>query len=91
MSAWERRMQAVIGHIEQNLTEEIRIREVAEKVCFSEFHFRRIFAELYGIPVGEYIRKRRLALAAEELSGGDNKVIDIAVKYGYCELWLPME
>lgn len=83
MNIWEKGIQAAVEYIEQNLTEELSIAEVAEAAYLSEFHFRRIFTELCGLPIGEYIRKRRLALAAEELSGGGNKVIDIAVKYGY--------
>lgn len=83
MNTWIEGIQNAIEYIEENLTEEITVKEVAEKAYVSEFHFQRIFSVLCGFTVSEYIRKRRLALAAQELSGGNVKVIDIAVKYGY--------
>lgn len=76
-------MQNALAFIEQNLTGELSIKEAAAKAHVSEFHFRHIFTELYGLTVGEYIRKRRLTLAARELSGGAARVVDVAVKYGY--------
>lgn len=83
MNTWIEGIQSAIAYIEDNLTEEITVKDVAEKAYVSEFHFQRIFNVLCGFTVSEYIRKRRLALAAQELSNGDVKVIDVAVKYGY--------
>lgn len=83
MNIWIKGIQTALEYIEQNLTEKITIKNVAEKAYMSEFHFRRIFAELCGVTVSEYIRKRRLTLAARELSAGTVRVIDAAVKYGY--------
>lgn len=83
MNTWLEGIQNALEYIEQNLTEKITIKDVAEKAYVSEFHFRRIFAELCGFTVSEYIRKRRLASAAVELSAGTVRVIDAAVKYGY--------
>ena len=83
MNVWVEGIQNALEYIEQNLTEEISVKTVAEKAYVSEFHFQRIFHALCGCSVGEYIRNRRLALAAQELSSGDVKVIDVAVKYGY--------
>lgn len=83
MNIWKERIRNAIDYIEQNLAEKIVVKDVAEKACVSEYHFRRIFAELCGITVGEYIRNRRLSIAAQELSGGFVKVIDVAIKYGY--------
>lgn len=80
---WLEGMQAALDYIEANLTREIRIEDVAAKAYVSCFHFQRIFRALCGASVGEYIRKRRLTLAAQELSRGDVKVIDAAMKYGY--------
>lgn len=83
MNAWMEGIQNALEYIEQNLVEDITVKDVAEKAYVSEFHFRRIFTELCGLTISEYIRKRRLTLAAQELSKGTEKVIDVAIKYGY--------
>ena len=80
---WMENLQSAIAYIEENLTEEIKVRDVAEKAYVSEFHFQRIFSALCGISVGEYIRNRRLSIAGSELATTDAKVIDVALKYGY--------
>ncbi|HAA25816.1 MAG TPA: AraC family transcriptional regulator, partial [Ruminiclostridium sp.] len=54
-----------------------------ERACISAFYFQRIFNILCGFTVGEYIRCRRLSMAAQELSKADARVIDVALKYGY--------
>ncbi len=72
-----------IEYIESHLTEDLQIEDIAEKAYVSAFHFQRIFSVLCGFTVGEYIRSRRLACAAEELSADGSRVIDIALKYGY--------
>lgn len=82
MIGWMEGIQNAIQYIEDNLTEDLKI-QIAEKACVSAFHFQRIFNVLCGFTVGEYIRNRRLSLAAEELSSSDAKVIDVAIKYGY--------
>lgn len=83
MIGWIEGIQNAIEYIEDNLTEELNIHDIAEKACVSAFHFQRIFNVLCGFTVGEYIRNRRLSIAAEELSKSDAKVIDVAMKYGY--------
>lgn len=76
-------IQSAIEYIEENITEELDISDIAARAYVSAFHFQRIFSVLCGISVGEYVRNRRLTLAAQELSATDIKVIDAAVKYGY--------
>jgi AraC family transcriptional regulator len=83
MSAWTEGLQNAIRYMEKNLTEDIQVKDIAEKAYVSEFHFQRIFSVLCGFSVAEYIRNRRLTLAARELTGSDAKVIDVAIKYGY--------
>ena len=56
---------------------------VAQASCSSEFHFQRIFAMLCGFTLGDYIRMRRLSLAAEDLTRTKDKVIETALRYGY--------
>ena len=76
-------IQNALTYIEENLTEELEIRDIAKKAFLYPFYFQRIFGVMCGISVGEYIRGRRLSLAGEELARSDAKVIDIAAKYGY--------
>ena len=72
-----------LAYIEENLSDPLEIGAVASRAHVSAFHFQRIFTALCGFTVGEYIRARRLTLAAQELSSSDAKVIDVALKYGY--------
>ncbi|MGJ3195574.1 AraC family transcriptional regulator [Peribacillus frigoritolerans] len=76
-------MNGAIKFIEENLTNEIDFKEVARFAYCSEYHFKRMFSFLAGISLSEYIRRRRLTLAAFELKNSNIKVIDIAIKYGY--------
>ncbi|MDR0140049.1 AraC family transcriptional regulator [Metabacillus idriensis] len=76
-------MNEAIHYIEENLTDEIDYKEVARLALCSDYHFKRMFSFLAGISLSEYIRRRRLTLAAFELKDSRAKVIDIAVKYGY--------
>ena len=76
-------MNAAMQYIEDNLTDEINFKEVAQLALCSEYHFKRMFSFLAGISLSEYIRCRRLTLAAFELKDSDAKVIDVAIKYGY--------
>lgn len=76
-------MKNALTYIEDNLTNTIDPKEIARLALCSEFHFKRMFSFLAGIPLSEYIRRRRLTLAAFELKDSNTKVIDIALKYGY--------
>ena len=80
---WIQGIQNAINYVEANITEEIDFEEVAKQAYSSSFHFQRVFGILCGVSLGDYIRMRRLSLAGEELSKGNAKIIDIAVKYGY--------
>lgn len=79
---WTKAISAAIEYIESNLTEDISAEDVARQVNISSFYFQKGFSLLCGCTVMEYIRSRRLALAAGELTHGA-KVIDTAVKYCY--------
>lgn len=76
----------VIEYIESNLNDTIDYNIIAKKACCSIFHFQRVFSYIFGIPLAEYIRCRRMTLAAFELHQSDIKVVDLAVKYGYDSL-----
>lgn len=76
-------MDNVIEYIESNLNDTIDYNIIAKKACCSIYHFQRVFSYIFGIPLAEYIRCRRMTLAAFELHQSDIKVIDLAVKCGY--------
>jgi len=76
-------MNAAMQYIENNLTDDIDFKEVAKIAYCSEYHFKRMFSFLAGVSLSEYIRCRRLTLAAFELKDSTAKVIDVAIKYGY--------
>lgn len=76
-------IQIALEYIENHITEDLDVREVAKAACLSAFYFQRIFSVLCGMGVGEYIRNRRLTLAGAELANTRIRVIDAAGKYGY--------
>ena len=80
---WIQGIQKAIDYIEENITEKIDYEEVAKRAYSSSFHFQRVFGIMCGFTLGEYIRRRRLTLAGNELLRKNMKVIDIAFKYGY--------
>ncbi|MGC6770194.1 AraC family transcriptional regulator [Enterococcus sp. LJL51] len=79
---WMERLESSLVYIEKNLTGIIDYKELAAIACCSEYHYQRIFSYMVGVPLTEYIRRRRLSLAGVDLQEGA-KVIDAAVKYGY--------
>lgn len=80
---WLQSMQNSIDYIERNILSDIDYEEIAKCAYSSTYHFLRMFSMLTGFTVGEYIRNRRLSLAAQELSMSNARVTDIAFKYGY--------
>ena len=80
---WTECIRNAIRYMEDNITEELTIENIARQAMISPFYFQKGFAMLCGITVGEYIKKRRLALAGSEIVSTDRKIIDIALQYGY--------
>ncbi len=80
---WIEGLNKAISYIEEHLTEEISYDELARIACCSVYHFQRMFAYMAGVPLSEYIRRRRMSLAAADLQSGEGKIIDIGMKYGY--------
>lgn len=80
---WLEEISDAISYIEEHITEDITIEDIAKKAYLSPFYFQRGFTILCGFTVGEYIRRRRLALAGSEVVSTDERIIDIALKYGY--------
>jgi AraC family transcriptional regulator len=80
---WQKRMENAIAWMESHLMDGSDIEGAAREANCSAFHFMRMFDVVTGISPAEYVRRRRLTLAAAELSAGEAKVIDVALKYGY--------
>jgi AraC family transcriptional regulator len=80
---WIDRLNKAINYIEEHITEDINYEQLAQIACCSSYHFQRMFAYMANIPLSEYIRRRRMSLAAVDLQASDAKIIDVALKYGY--------
>lgn len=80
---WVERLNQAMDYIEAHLTEEIDHAQLGRLACCSAYHFQRMFAYMAGVPLGEYIRRRRMSLAAVDLQNGDAKIVEVAQKYGY--------
>lgn len=80
---WIEYLNKAICYIEEHITEEIEYDQVAKTANCSTYHFQRMFSYMANIPLSEYIRRRRMSLAAVEIQSGSGKIIDIALKYGY--------
>ncbi len=80
---WIERLNKAIDYIEEHMGEKIDYDQVAKVACCSTYHFQRMFAYMANVSLSEYIRRRRMSLAAVDLQSGDEKVVDVALKYGY--------
>lgn len=74
---------AAIGYLEENLDGEIDYARAARAACCSLCHFQRMFSFAAGVTLSEYVRRRRLTRAALDLQRGDERVLDVALRYGY--------
>ena len=79
---WVDSLNGTIAYIEDHLTGEIDYGALAKIACCSTYHYQRMFAYMAGMTLTEYIRRRRMSLAAVDLQAGE-KVIDVGLKYGY--------
>ncbi|MEU7478689.1 AraC family transcriptional regulator [Lentzea sp. NPDC042327] len=77
------RLNQAMAHIEDSLDREVDVKQLARIAGSSEYHFRRMFSALAGIPLSEYIRRRRLTRAASEVLSGQMSLLDVAVRWGY--------
>ncbi|MCI9597980.1 MAG: AraC family transcriptional regulator [Firmicutes bacterium] len=80
---WITRLNDAVHYIEEHLTDEIDYHQLGLIACCSGFHFQRMFTYMAGIPLSQYIRRRKMSLAAVDLQDGDMKIIEVAEKYGY--------
>ncbi|MBQ0990950.1 AraC family transcriptional regulator [Micromonospora sp. PSH03] len=77
------RLNEAMAYIERHLDQKIEVAELARIALTSEYHFRRLFSALAGMPLSEYIRRRRLTVAGADVLAGERTLLDVAVHYGY--------
>lgn len=75
-------LNRLVDHIDDHLTEDIDIAGVARDLGTTEYHLRRMFSALAGMPLSEYVRRRRMTAAVADVLGDDD-LLTIAVRYGY--------
>ncbi|MEV6731458.1 MULTISPECIES: AraC family transcriptional regulator [unclassified Streptomyces] len=77
------RLNQSLEYIERRLDQQVDAAELARIAATSEYHLRRMFSALAGMPLSEYIRRRRLTVAGAEVLAGRESLLEIAVRYGY--------
>ncbi len=77
------RLNRALEEVEEDTCGPVDVAAMARIALTSEHHLRRLFSTLAGMPLSEYVRRRRLTLAGAEVLHGDDRLLDIAVRYGY--------
>ncbi|WP_455581760.1 AraC family transcriptional regulator [Dysosmobacter sp.] len=80
---WVERLNQSVNYIEEHLTDKIDYGQLGRIACCSAYHYQRMFTYMAGISLAEYIRRRKMSLAAIDIQSGKEKIINIANKYGY--------
>ena len=80
---WLQRLNESLIYLEEHIADTIAYEEAARIACCSTFHYQRMFTYIAGMPLSEYVRRRRMTAAAFDLQSGGMKVIDVSLKYGY--------
>lgn len=80
---WVERLNQSMNYIEEHLADEIDYEQLGRIACCSAYHYQRMFTYMAGLTLAEYIRRRKMSLAAVDLQGGNMKILDVAEKYGY--------
>ena len=76
-------LNRAMDYIEEQITDDLALADVSSVTAYSPFHFGRLFYYIADMSLSEYIRRRKMSLAAMELQTGGAKIIDLAVMYGY--------
>ena len=71
---WIEGFNSAINYIEENITQPINYEQIGKIACCSSYHFQRMFTYMAGMPLSEYIRKRKMSLAAVDLQSGNEKL-----------------
>jgi AraC family transcriptional regulator len=76
-------LNRLVDLVEQQLADDVDVAEVARTLGTTEHHLRRMFSSLAGLPLSDYVRRRRMTVAAAEVVRGQEDLLSIAVRYGY--------
>ncbi len=76
-------LNRLVDLVEKHLTEEFDVNGLASSLGTTEYHLRRMFSSLAGMPLSEYVRRRRMTVAAADVVRGEDDLLSIAVRYGY--------
>ncbi|SCL16255.1 AraC family transcriptional regulator [Micromonospora inyonensis] len=76
-------LNRMVDHVEEHLTEELDLDGLARKLGTTEYHLRRMFSSLAGMPLSEYVRRRRMTVAAADVVSSTDDLLSIAVRHGY--------
>jgi AraC family transcriptional regulator len=80
---WINRMNKAVNYMELDLLKKINYNKISKEADTTLYHFQRMFHMLTGLTVGDYIRRRRLTRAAQEIASSNDNIVNIALKYGY--------
>ena len=76
-------LNQLVDLVEEHLTEELDLEGLAAGLGTTEYHLRRMFSSLAGMPLSEYVRRRRMTVASGDVVRGEEDLLEIAVRYGY--------
>ncbi|MEU0285767.1 AraC family transcriptional regulator [Streptomyces sp. NPDC052492] len=76
-------LNQLVDRVEEQLTGELDVRKLAAGLGTTEYHLRRMFSSLAGMPLSEYVRRRRMTVAAGDVVRGEEDLLEIAVRHGY--------
>ncbi|MFJ4467188.1 GyrI-like domain-containing protein [Streptomyces sp. NPDC089424] len=76
-------LNQLVDLVEEHLAEEPDVQGLAAGLGTTEYHLRRMFSSLAGMPLSEYVRRRRMTVAAADVVRGETDLLSIAVRHGY--------
>jgi AraC family transcriptional regulator len=76
-------LNRLVDLVERHLTQEFDVNALARELGTTQYHLRRMFSSLAGMPLSEYVRRRRMTLAAADVVRGEDDLLSIAVRHGY--------
>ena len=83
MYEWNEMVQLMVDWLEENIAEDVTLLEMSERLGYSPYYCSRQFSRLTGMTLRDYVRYRRISRAALELRDTDQRILDVAVKYGF--------
>lgn len=76
-------IQDIILWIKMNVDKPLQIEDISSRAGYSKWHFQRVFKDTIGVSLGQYLLNSRLLKVSADLKATDDKIIDIAFRYGF--------